>query len=201
MYLVNCGSIELLHTIAAVLHNLCFIDDLTIPYSITEPESYRSYQRCWLFNTCCCFLKAASTISVGFPGSARHYAWPRHWRTQIPTLGSQARLTWMDLIKFEESCCDEPDDFVVFLFLARLGSIILPLVQTSHHLLTREHARVYEAGSESEQRADQREQTCPWQVWCQCQYCSLKRANSSVSAKVKEWINNLWATSFSACTI
>jgi len=39
-----------------------------------------------------------------------------------------------------------------------------PLVQTSHHLLTREHARVYEAGSESEQRADQRGQTCPWQV-------------------------------------
>ena len=55
--------------------------------------------------------------------------------------------------------------FVVFLCLAWRGSIIhTPLVQTSHHLLTREHARVYEAGSESEQRADQRGQTCPWQV-------------------------------------
>lgn len=70
------------------------IDDLTMPYSIMEPEPCHG-----------CWLKAASTASVGFPGKT--LTWPRHWRTQIPTLGSQARLTCKDLIE-EESCCDEP---------------------------------------------------------------------------------------------
>lgn len=52
-------------------------------------------------------LSAASTTSVGFPETL---TWPRHWRTQIPTLGSQARLTctariWLNCSRKLLWCC------------------------------------------------------------------------------------------------